>query len=86
MPFTAYLNPKYELNSFFQVKIVEKYFSGNITSDNARLINQSLQHSLKFIRVSFKCFLTMFTFMFMAANCYLVLMRIMWLVISDGTV
>ncbi|PVD36627.1 hypothetical protein C0Q70_03613 [Pomacea canaliculata] len=33
------------------VKVVEKYFSGHqLTADNLRIVNQSLQHSLEFVR------------------------------------
>lgn len=47
------LGPFLSLSVFAEdnVKVVEKYFSGHqLTADNLRIVNQSLQHSLEFVR------------------------------------
>lgn len=42
-----------QYSSYFQNKVVEKYFSGPaITLENTRVVSQSLQHYLELARVS----------------------------------
>ena len=37
---------------YFQIKVVDKFFSGHqLTTDNLRMVNQSLQHRLEYVRV-----------------------------------
>jgi len=37
----------------FQTKVVEKHFSGHqLTPDNVKLVHQSLQHRMQYLRVS----------------------------------